>query len=1401
MGYKTKFVQELCSTSTDIYEEVFQFAHNNNIFYQNVRKLRKSSLEAFVYVLLMKQRGKLPDTLLGKQIGVQDFLEIVHANNLRLQGDNETIGWVLSAFALTILAEEDVGVIRPHLEILVKDFDTEYNELPLYYDVLRTLLIMAKERPELCPIFDSLDGEKMVRRLASESNVIRMKALACLQTMIGFNPKLFDVWLRMLQDTKLIVEQRSFMLHQLLETLLRLDIKQAEILLTIQCVQVWPIVQESLTSKVVVCRKEALATVQYIIGYAKQCGQDLDGLYFSWSQDKTQSEQLTNAWQSLVTIVEALNETQTHLILPALELIEKVAHLHVAWKNLLLRLILLHENPRVVNYGIQFFLKQRSFDPSDMLLEAQFLQTFNQTTLFDNVAEIINGLKQYYSEPEALAYVLKSIQDISWNSVPYYCIVNMIHDQVQLLKTDEAACLASMKSLTNSVRVCHDIKNVSLRYVTVLLLLKTITRYVSRFRKVSMSNQLLAVVNEIEKLSPMFLMSLERFQDESGSTFCDAVAEEALLSHLPKVRITDAFFIKEILLRRIVNANPIEQENLLRTISRSNFVIYLHVLNQLPESIRKRALGAFAEVSTSKAIEIKRAIESKATIEPAMFSAIREVSKFVQSSQDGSEKCSEGWNDIYTDLKNLLGDRLIAFDYTQIVAVETIQIAHLLAVDLRDFSCAQKFFHSISLKELKDAFRRHQTTNPSIDRMYAMISEIYLCHCQGLSASGERAFATEENWSKLIALLDVGNIDVLINVLEILHSDSGTGEVSNDARLVVVDRSYKEILNYRKSDHFMKLIKQFILMLLRPYTKMSDEFDLDSVEIDPKVTGYIQMFLEQASTIYGLANIVFEHVFQIPIPILLNWNTLSKLLLQGMIFGDVQKRDQKIENDVIDHCGLEISFKHHPRYFAKADARVRVLCILFLYRIVKSNHPDAVLFLLKLERMLMERFSQITKAKERYYADSITHRQKLRIVQALCVVLKLTGTKPYPLLEVMLYETNQPNINYLIELIVADSTIDTLTIANSLRNDKVKVSGIQSVFVILWLRCCQINSLDEKYIYLLLPWTMAQNFSTRLYAQITITKLIAKFYPPPVEDGPFREIYAAVNSYLRQGNVERNIEKCMKDFRFNSVFDYGNLLTLENIYHNIPKVSVAPPEDIVGTSILKQCLQTLGLGESTLGQPLEFDELQSERRENLFLAQSFGGADFVQRKIVPLKSLEPSQELLLGLPENLCIKKMDFTEGLIVVASLVNRAPNLGGLARTSEIFAVKQFVINSLQDIDNKEFQALSMTAEKWLNVGELKAHKIVEYLEEMKAKGYSIVGAEQTTGSKPIQQLQFPKKSILVLGHEKNGLPAEIIRHLDLIGEIPQFGVVRSLNVHVTGAIFMWEYAKQHHVAKPVE
>ena len=60
-------------------------------------------------------------------------------------------------------------------------------------------------------------------------------------------------------------------------------------------------------------------------------------------------------------------------------------------------------------------------------------------------------------------------------------------------------------------------------------------------------------------------------------------------------------------------------------------------------------------------------------------------------------------------------------------------------------------------------------------------------------------------------------------------------------------------------------------------------------------------------------------------------------------------------------------------------------------------------------------------------------------------------------------------------------------------------------------------------------------------------------------------------------------------------------------------------------------------------------------------------------------------------------------------------------------------------------------------------------------------------------LQDYAFPTKTVLLLGKEKEGIPQEYLPMLDACVEIPQFGVIRSLNVHVSGALCLWEYTKQ--------
>eukprot|EP00386_Alphamonas_edax_P016144 GDKI01049311.1.p1 GENE.GDKI01049311.1~~GDKI01049311.1.p1 ORF type:complete len:100 (+),score=26.85 GDKI01049311.1:214-513(+) len=84
--------------------------------------------------------------------------------------------------------------------------------------------------------------------------------------------------------------------------------------------------------------------------------------------------------------------------------------------------------------------------------------------------------------------------------------------------------------------------------------------------------------------------------------------------------------------------------------------------------------------------------------------------------------------------------------------------------------------------------------------------------------------------------------------------------------------------------------------------------------------------------------------------------------------------------------------------------------------------------------------------------------------------------------------------------------------------------------------------------------------------------------------------------------------------------------------------------------------------------------------------------------------------------------------------------------------------------------------------------------FLEHCRSLGYSLIGVEQTASSTRLDCFKFPRKTVLLLGAEKEGIPAPLISLLDSCVEIPQAGVIRSLNVHVSGAICVWEYAGQY-------
>lgn len=68
---------------------------------------------------------------------------------------------------------------------------------------------------------------------------------------------------------------------------------------------------------------------------------------------------------------------------------------------------------------------------------------------------------------------------------------------------------------------------------------------------------------------------------------------------------------------------------------------------------------------------------------------------------------------------------------------------------------------------------------------------------------------------------------------------------------------------------------------------------------------------------------------------------------------------------------------------------------------------------------------------------------------------------------------------------------------------------------------------------------------------------------------------------------------------------------------------------------------------------------------------------------------------------------------VIVCASLIDKVPNLAGLARTSEIMNASALIINNKSVIETDEFRGVAVTSEKWLPIYEVIEKDLMKYLE----------------------------------------------------------------------------------------
>ncbi len=82
---------------------------------------------------------------------------------------------------------------------------------------------------------------------------------------------------------------------------------------------------------------------------------------------------------------------------------------------------------------------------------------------------------------------------------------------------------------------------------------------------------------------------------------------------------------------------------------------------------------------------------------------------------------------------------------------------------------------------------------------------------------------------------------------------------------------------------------------------------------------------------------------------------------------------------------------------------------------------------------------------------------------------------------------------------------------------------------------------------------------------------------------------------------------------------------------------------------------------------------------------------------------------------------------------------------------------------------------------------------LAQLRGEGFQRIGLEQATNSKCLYHFTFQPRTVLVIGHERQGLPDDLWALLDDVVEIPVFGLPYSYNVATATAMALYEYCRQ--------
>lgn len=452
---------------------------------------------------------------------------------------------------------------------------------------------------------------------------------------------------------------------------------------------------------------------------------------------------------------------------------------------------------------------------------------------------------------------------------------------------------------------------------------------------------------------------------------------------------------------------------------------------------------------------------------------------------------------------------------------------------------------------------------------------------------------------------------------------------------------------------------------------------------------------------------------------------IGKLLLQ---------KDDLVEETALKYSTTKLFAEHMDcglSVTAHDQSVTRGILLTFLSELPEASElPDDVASLLikpLILRVLDAVLTPPTKdsKKSLVMIGSPEYCTKMRGWQALCIMSKFFTTA---LLEVVrdrifeaLHETLHGQIRYFIEILAIQCArrapllfVDVL-VQHITRND-LSLQTISSLMIITgnlvvgrfreeFLPVVTVDSKSKTLDLLIsgvIPWLSSTQGFSRAIAQLLAYKLIPlKIDVNKLEDDCNNNWYLfTIFRHLDENAEMKRLRS--KQVEFFNQYQVDEVCTVRGILEiPVDEGGESFPHHLV--DVIKEGLQTV-YEESRGDEAPTWKLIQEEQQESEPRNESIGTSEVVnfQRKIIPLDALNLALESISELRLRTAAGRKK--QNLIVCASLIDKVPNLGGLARTSEIFGVDSLVIPEKKVAKMDNFKNLSVGAGDWITIEECK-------------------------------------------------------------------------------------------------